>query len=335
MKMNEIFSDGLIFQANKPVRVFGSGAGTVTVSIGGKTATVVSSEDRWLVELPSFDYGGPYTLVANLNDTEETIEDVWFGDVYLAAGQSNMQLKLDETNTSKEYYCSNDSLRLFSTDRVFEDEDYFHARDKWVRADKETVAHWTALGYLCAKFSHEKTGHKVGVITCYQGAAIVQSWLPKGILLGTPCEPAAEEFSVDKRVQDYLAWNRDGNLYTAQFCTLVPFSMKAVLWYQGEGNTREPDGHYYEGMLQMLIQQWRKDLQDEKLPFLVIQLADLFHPEVDRPLWCEVKQAQQNVANRLSDVYLVKCDDICENDNIHPQTKLHLAQRMTEVLLKL
>ena len=55
MKMNEIFCDGLILQANKPVRIFGSGNGTVTVTIGGKSATATAEGERWLVELPSFD----------------------------------------------------------------------------------------------------------------------------------------------------------------------------------------------------------------------------------------------------------------------------------------
>ncbi|MBE6946925.1 MAG: sialate O-acetylesterase [Ruminococcaceae bacterium] len=335
MNLNPIFTTGVILQAQKPVRVFGTGTGKVTITLGGKTAQTVSTGEKWVLELPAFDYGGPYTLEADLDGTRQIVEDVWFGDVYIAAGQSNMQMKLDETNAPKELYCTNSDLRLYSTDRVFEDEDYFHSRDGWVLADRETVAHWTALGYLMAKLLNDKTGRKIGIITCYQGAAIVQSWLPKGALLGTPCEEAAQEHSIDKRVKEYLAWNQDGNLYNAQFLILTPYSVKGVLWYQGEGNTRAPDYAYYEGMLEMLINQWRKDLQDEKLPFLVIQLADHFHPEVIQAQWKMVQTAQARVAEKMENVHLIKCADVCENDGIHPPTKLPVAERMAQVALTL
>lgn len=45
MKLNDIFSDNMILQANKPFFVFGSGKGKVTVEISGKKATVVSNSE--------------------------------------------------------------------------------------------------------------------------------------------------------------------------------------------------------------------------------------------------------------------------------------------------
>ncbi|MBR5540420.1 MAG: hypothetical protein IKU56_03480, partial [Clostridia bacterium] len=168
MELNQLFCDGVILQANKPVRVFGTGNGTATVTIGEKTQTVQADGDVWLAELPPFDYGGPYVLQVELNGVKRSISDVCFGDVYLLSGQSNMQMKLGETNTPTSYYETNPNVRLFSTDRVFEDEDYFHSRDGWVLADRETVAHWTALGYLTAKMLNEKTGRKIGIITFYK-----------------------------------------------------------------------------------------------------------------------------------------------------------------------
>ena len=333
MELNQLFCDGLILQANKPVRVFGTGTGTATVAIGGKTATVQASGETWLAELPTFDYGGPYILEVDMNGETQTVRDVYFGDVYLLSGQSNMQMKLDETNTPTSYYASNPDLRLFSTDRVFEDEDYFHTRDGWVKADEKTVAHWSALGYLSAKILNEKTGRKIGLIACYQGAAMIQSWLPKGILLGTDCAEAAEENSLDMRNPDYLAWNMDGNLYSAQFATLLPFSLKAVLWYQGESNTCLPGAPLYRGMLEMLIRRWRKDLLDEKLDFVVMQLANLFVPFIDQECWQTVQTAQERISQEMENVHTVKCADFSETDNIHPVTKLPLAERIAAVLL--
>ena len=67
MELNQLFCDGVILQANKPVRVFGTGNGTATVTIGEKTQTVQADGDVWLAELPPFDYCGPYVLQVELN----------------------------------------------------------------------------------------------------------------------------------------------------------------------------------------------------------------------------------------------------------------------------
>ena len=67
MNLNPIFTTGVILQAQKPVRIFGEGAGKVTVTLGGKTAQTVSAGGKWVLELPAFDYGGPYTLEVTLD----------------------------------------------------------------------------------------------------------------------------------------------------------------------------------------------------------------------------------------------------------------------------
>jgi hypothetical protein len=41
--LNPIFTNDMILQANKPVRVFGNGTGDVTVEFLGKTQSVVSN----------------------------------------------------------------------------------------------------------------------------------------------------------------------------------------------------------------------------------------------------------------------------------------------------
>ena len=335
MELNQIFCDGLVLQAGKPVRIFGTGEGVVTAAIGGKAAQLESREEKWVLELPAFDYGGPYTLEVTLNGEKQRIQDVWFGDVLLVAGQSNVQLKLCDTNTPAELYQTNEDLRLFTIDRAFEDEEYFHARDKWVKADKETLQYWTALGYLTAMLMHRQLNHKIGIVVCYQGGSIIQSFIPKGILLDTESYEAAEENSLELRNPDYLAWNRDGNIYRAQFSLLIPFAFKAVLWYQGEGNSHMPDAPVYGGMLETLIRRWRQDLQDEDLPFIVVQLADLFHVGCERDLWVMVQDAQEKVAQKLPNVVCVPCKDISETDDIHPKTKLPLAERIAAEMLKL
>ena len=51
IKLNPIFCDNMIMQAGKPVRVFGTGAGTVKITLDNETKSV-QADGKWLVEFP-------------------------------------------------------------------------------------------------------------------------------------------------------------------------------------------------------------------------------------------------------------------------------------------
>lgn len=331
MQLNQIFCDHMVLQANQPVCIFGEGEGNASVEIDGMTGSAVSDSGKWLIRLPEHSYGGPFTMKVVLNGNEQTLNDIYFGDVILVAGQSNVQMKLKLTNTSKEKYVDNPLLRLFSLKRL-EDGEYFFPEDGWVAAEKQSVGNWSALGYLMGNIISEKSGHAVGIIACYQGASMIQSWLPEGILNGTECDIAAEQRSGHMRRQQYMAWNHDGQLYKEMFLKLVPFSLKTVVWYQGEANSHPPENttEIYRGMLSRLIGRWRKDLMNPELPFIVIQLANYIHSDAEG--WKAVQQAQVKIADIMQNVHSVICADICEDNDIHPPTKLPLAQRIVKVI---
>ena len=109
--LNPIFTNDMILQANKPVRVFGNGTGDVTVEFLGKTQSVVSNGE-WYAEFDAHGYGGPYEMSVTLDGVKTEITGIYFGDVYLLGGQSNMQFKcgkdvspLTFTRETKMYAC--------------------------------------------------------------------------------------------------------------------------------------------------------------------------------------------------------------------------------------
>ncbi len=94
MELNPIFSSHMVLQAGKPVRIFGTGDGHISVGFCGDIADADSTEGKWLVELPAREYGGPYEMKINLGNDVIKLDDIYIGEVYLLAGQSNMQFKL-------------------------------------------------------------------------------------------------------------------------------------------------------------------------------------------------------------------------------------------------
>lgn len=60
MRLNEMFCDGAVFAANKPIRIFGTGGGLAEIEFLGKSYSVEKIGARWEIDLPPMPYGGPY-----------------------------------------------------------------------------------------------------------------------------------------------------------------------------------------------------------------------------------------------------------------------------------
>ena len=322
LRLNELFCSNMIMQANKPVRFFGTGNGGVRIRFLGEEQSVLANGE-WFLTFSAVDYGGPYEVEIWLDGVKTLLENIYFGDIYLLSGQSNMQLKLSMTNEPKDGYCGNENVRLYTVDRI-EDEEYFHARDGWVELTKENAEYFSALGYYIGQNLATKN-RKIGLIACYQGASTIQTWLPKEV--AKRAEFLDDLPLLSRRV--YPLWNDDGQLFEYQLKTVLPLSIAGVVWYQGESNTGEGEGTKYFEMLQALVESWRDAFMDEKLPFVVVQIADY---KGNSAGWNRVQAAQLRAGEELNGVTCVVCRDICEDNDIHPQSKRELGKRISNVL---
>ena len=328
--LNPLFTAHMVFAANRPVRIFGTGNGTGTVDFAGHQYTVTASDNCWNLELPPMEYGGPYTLTVSSKDQTLILDDIYIGEVYLLAGQSNMQFKLWESNTPPDLWHSNEKLRLFSTRRL-EEGDRYTPEDGWLCCTKENVGDWSAIGYLAGDLLSRKKDIAVGLITCYQGASVIEGWVPKNTFSNAGIAlPDSGKF-YDHFEPTYTIWNSDGALYEFALGQVLPFSLTCVLWYQGESDCSVEEGAIYDQELCLLIDSWRKGFSLPSLPFLVIQIADNLEPT--RPGWKLIQQAQLKVPSLRENVRTVICADICENYEIHPKTKDKLAERIVDTLL--
>ncbi len=329
MKLNAIFTSHMVFAADKPIRIYGEGSGLAEISFAEQTVKVSTDADNWIAELDPMPCGGPYTLTVKFPDQTVTLDDIFVGRVYLCAGQSNMQFKLSSSTTPEEMIEDIDALRFFSTARMEEGEP-FTPEDGWVTAKKDEVKNWSALGYLVGREIAKEQGVAVGVIGCYQGASMIESWVPQGTYQQAGIAVPDEEKHPDYRNPVYGRWNKDGILYDFALSQVIPFSVSAVVWYQGESNTSEKGAAVYADMLSLMTEVWRKDFADEALPFVAVQIADYDNRNDDH--WKAVQQAQLDAERKTEGLTVVRSADISETDDIHPPTKHLLAGRIAAAL---
>ena len=327
MKLNPIFTDNMVLAANKPIRVFGEGNGKVTVNFCGITAETESKNGHWLCELPAQDFGGPYEMKIDLDGNAVTLKDIHIGVVLLLAGQSNNQFKVRDSHKEGHLVKKNDKKRFFMLLRI-EDQEDIHPEDGWVKGDGD-ISSWPLLGSFAADAIAEQKDVAVGLIGCYQGASVIEAWLPEEICDRPEFAVPTEQKTHSHINPDYAAWNVNGRLYDFMFKKIVPFSVSDVIWYQGESDTTVAEAAVYDKEVAALVTRWREDLLDPELHFTVVQIADL-RTQTDN--WWALQEAQLRVPELVPFCNTVISKDVCEDDDIHPQSKRALALRIVDSL---
>lgn len=124
--------------------------------------------------------------------------------------------------------------------------------------------------------------------------------------------------------------------YQAMVSRLAPYSVKGVLWYQGEDDAAYAG--LYGTLLRAMIADWRTLWHDAGLPFIIMQLprwiskADAEATHDDRS-WARLRQAQREVADTTSNVALTGAIDLGEFDNIHPVVKRPFGLRLARTAM--
>ena len=127
---------------------------------------------------------------------------------------------------------------------------------------------------------------------------------------------------------DVSLQNLPTTLYNAVLHPLAPYALSGVVWYQGESNAGNPAP--YADYLRKMMGCWRDRWQNQKMPFVIVQLANYMEPS-DRPQesgWAALREAQRIVAKEDPNAELACIIDLGETVDIHPLRKWEVAQRV-------
>ena len=185
LKLARLFSDHLVFQRDKPIKIWGwAGVGErVEVSIGNqKNIVSTNSDGKWLAELPAMPAGGPYDVFIKTKTKEIAISDILIGEVWLCSGQSNMEWKLKSAdNATNEMAEANyPMIRHFEVahEVEFEPQDDLKSGE-WKVCSPKTAGDFSAVGYFFARDLYQKLKVPIGLIHSSWGGSQVEGWISK------------------------------------------------------------------------------------------------------------------------------------------------------------
>jgi sialate O-acetylesterase len=192
LRLARLFADHMVLQRDQPVRVWGWAEPGTAVAVGvGETTvgTAAGPDGRWETLLPPFHAGGPWTLTVKA-DVILTVNDVLFGDVWVASGQSNMEWKLGSgvVDGERELAAADDpEIRFFDVPNVVSpavraDLD----GGEWRICSPETAPDMSAVAYFFARDLRRDEGVPIGIVDATWGGTPAEAWTSAGMLLALP-----------------------------------------------------------------------------------------------------------------------------------------------------
>ena len=204
LRVAAVFSDHMVLQRETPVAVFGAAPadGRVVVDLMDDQGVTVAqtmavaqaygeheTEAPWLAILPALPASGPYTLRVSHETNRLEFADVMIGEVWLAGGQSNMELELHTSEHGDEAIAAADDplLRFYNTPKAGRIDESAEAASGWEPALAPQVAGMSAIAYYFGARLRAQLGADVavGIIDCYIGGTSITSWMSRATLIGS------------------------------------------------------------------------------------------------------------------------------------------------------
>lgn len=358
LKLHALFTDGMVLQRDQPCPVWGTAAPgeEVSVSIVGRTKSAKAGADgRWSVKLDPMAAGGPHELKVN----GTTVRDVMVGEVWLAAGGSNMHLPLKSALIAKTEPDEGPipMVRFFVVPRSGSPEPEKDVPVAWRTSRSETVADVSAVAYFFAREIQRRLKVPVGVLQATAENSVADMWIGKhshqstpgmrratlihrmqkenydiayGLYLGS-LQKAAEARRKGEPAPPILPkpMPPDGTsaFYNGMIAPLLPFALKGTIFYQGEAETWKTIE--YESVFPGLIQAWRADWGQGNFPFGFVQLANFGTrgEEPEETALPRFREAQAR-ALRLPDTGMAVTVDIGDPRDLRPRNKEDVGARL-------
>lgn len=187
MKLAAIFKDGMVLQQNRINRIWGTADDGEEINVLFREKKYVTTCDNgeWFVDIEELSFGGPFEMtVTNSIGDKYVISDILIGEVWLAGGQSNMELELQNSDDGQEVCrnADNDNIRFYNVPKYAKnDEGVLDLEDStcWKIADNPEIADVSAVAYYFATKLYDELQVPIGIIDCYWGGTSATCWFSR------------------------------------------------------------------------------------------------------------------------------------------------------------
>ncbi|KAM9853189.1 sialate O-acetylesterase [Aulostomus maculatus] len=321
---------------------YGPEGARVTVFLTGplkqRTSAVTVQRGTWQVTLDPVPAGGPYSVIAAVASSSAMLTDVFFGDVWLCGGQSNMFFPTSQIfNASEELaladkypYVRPFMVALNTSETALTD--LMGVELRWSLASADTVAQFSAVCWLFGRYMFEQLKYPIGLVESCWGGTPVEAWSSSGALQQCGLEQTVNS----PKTRNSVLWN-------AMIHPLVNMTLKGAIWYQGEENA----GYHqdkYNCSFPAMIDSWRMAFHQGSggqtaldFPFGFVQLSTSQKGSTSDGFpnirWHQTADTGSAPNARMQRTFMAVAMDLPDETSpygqIHPRDKQDVAFRLT------
>lgn len=319
IRLSPRWSSGAVLQHGCPQPLSGKAAPAqllqFTLQITNQLYQAETQTDalgEFSITLPPQQPSGPWTLCISAGVSDSiTLNDLWFGELLLFAGQSNVGWPLarypDQLAAAQQQLAAgggNYCVRCYLSDASD-----FRAAGAWQPLDSHSCPLWPALLY---HFSQQLDNAPImyGLVDLSWPGSAIDAWL------------ASTNHTFER------AWQA-GALFSTRLAPWLRQPFQSLIWYQGEQDAMGREAGLYAGKLRSWFDSCRQ-LAGWQFPLLLVQIAGFgasSRPDLANG-FVQVRQAQQQFAARTPNCVLVSAADLGAVQDIHPPLKAELARRL-------
>lgn len=193
IRLPRLIDSGMVLQRDTPLTVWGWADAKEEVVITfqeQRYITTADSQGNWRMQLPALPAGGPYSMtLAGKNLIE--LNNILLGDVWLASGQSNMELNFTRTKPLYEDEINSahyPNIRWFKVPNRYQFKHPEKDLDggEWLSVTRETISELATVPYFFAKHLHQQQEVPIGIVHAALGGSPVEAWLSEEALQKFP-----------------------------------------------------------------------------------------------------------------------------------------------------
>jgi sialate O-acetylesterase len=368
----DVLASGMVLQREQRVPVWGKAdpGESVTVTFARQSKQAIADKDgKWMVRLNPMRANATGAEMSIVGKNTLVLRDVLVGEVWLVAGQSNMQRLLSETDNGAEAIAAANHplIRLFNVSRSVAFKHASPPLATWLACSPESVKQFSAAGYYFGVQVQKELNVPIGLINSSYGGSQAEAWTPVEYLLASPdLKPTVDRTKIwdEERARVRVEydeairkWREEAgkaqaagarptpspavpdalreyriaaSIYDGMIAPLIPYGMRGAFWYQGESN--EARAEQYGLLLPTMMRAWRERWGQGNFPFGIVQLPN-YRVQKDEPAdeaWSHIREAQRLAAASEPNSGLIVIIDIGEARDIHPKNKLDVGKRMAQ-----
>lgn len=343
-KLAGLFTNDMILQQKTDALIWGwdkAGSTITIITSWNKRSyrTTADASGKFMVKVATPVAGGPYEITVN-DGKPVTLSNVLIGEVWLCAGQSNMEIpmkgyKSQPILNSNEAILesANPNIRLFNVPRGSRTTLQTDIKpSQWHEASPEYVAKFSAVGYYYGRLLNKMLNVPIGLICCSYAGSSIQAWMDPDILKAYPEIKIPAPTDTIKEVS-----RTPTTLYNAMLHGVIGYGIKGSIWYQGESNYDFPA--QYDSLFTTFVKNLRGKWGIGDFPFYYVQIAPYDYAQL--PPYNKggkynsafLRDVQRLDEDKLPDCGMAVTMDIGEQATIHPPRKEPVGERLAYLSL--